>query len=51
MMPRDGGFDEQQQQQEGDGDEPASGERDVVLVTDGESAMGEQVVLQLILAR
>jgi hypothetical protein len=39
------------QQQEGREDDSGPVARDMVLVTDGESAMGEQVALQLILAR
>ncbi|GBF97835.1 DNA excision repair protein [Raphidocelis subcapitata] len=51
--PRDGGgaADEPQQQEAGGGGGGDAGPRDVVLVTDGESTMGEMVVLQLILAR
>lgn len=47
-MPRDGGLPPAAEEEQ----EPAGGGvRDVILVTDGESEMGEQVVLQLILAR
>jgi hypothetical protein len=46
---RDGGAAEGPAESDGAGED--GGPKDVVLVTDGESSMGEQVVLQLILAR
>lgn len=49
-MPRDGGSGSDPEPAEDDTSE-APGVRDTVLVTDGESATGEQVALQLILAR
>ena len=49
-MPRDGGSGSDPEPAEDDASE-APGVRDTVLVTDGESATGEQVALQLILAR
>lgn len=50
-MPRDGGFDIDGPTKAPDEEEPEDGPRDAVLVTHVDSPTGEQVVLQLVLAR